>query len=477
MAEEEPVEEPESLWEKVLAEHRASAQETKDRDDYRVFILGSPADGKEKVLASLKGAADDDEELVETHGLGFSFCEFKDKPIGEDEDVRVRLLLTVLEKESMQCLLPAYFLRPNSSLRGKWLETAVFIITVDMSAPHSVLQTLNTWYGHLEALLAEMEKDGKDQVQKLRDKVERECDAFLQACEPASAQKKKAAVDAELVVLEKPSTDDRSSRNLQAFKKMGLFEKGNLGVPIVVVGTKMDALMRQAEATQQRSKDHYLNFIQASLRKWCVQRGAGLVYTSADKQVNCDVLREYLLLRLARIPMTAMLDSRRQLESRVPKALMGNESLFWPAFADSLPKILQLPLGSFADKKFGEVVTAPPKKDKDQDKRGVVEPFQEWLKDAKKRADEGPSLTADRADKPRQAGTKALEALRAKRRDGGDGGGGGADKTLEHTAERFFNDMIKTYQRDGNGPRASGAPRSSARTKKPADAPAAAKPP
>ena len=50
-------------------------------------------------------------------------------------------------------------------------------------------------------------------------------------------------------------------------------------------------------------KDHYykeehFDFIQQHLRKFCLQYGAALFYTSAKEDKNCDLLYKYLVHRI-----------------------------------------------------------------------------------------------------------------------------------------------------------------------------------
>lgn len=46
-------------------------------------------------------------------------------------------------------------------------------------------------------------------------------------------------------------------------------------------------------------KDDNMNdYVQYYLRKWCLQYGATLVYTSAKENINCDVLQNVFLTQI-----------------------------------------------------------------------------------------------------------------------------------------------------------------------------------
>jgi len=66
----------------------------------------------------------------------------------------------------------------------------------------------------------------------------------------------------------------------------------NLGVPIVVVGLKADAVKCETFEAEQGSQ-----YLQQFLRRFCLQHGASLVYTSSNMEANVVLLHRYLLHR------------------------------------------------------------------------------------------------------------------------------------------------------------------------------------
>ena len=49
-------------------------------------------------------------------------------------------------------------------------------------------------------------------------------------------------------------------------------------------------------------KEEQFDFIQQSIRKFCLQYGASLFYTSVKEDKNCDLLYKYLVHRIYNFP-------------------------------------------------------------------------------------------------------------------------------------------------------------------------------
>ena len=74
----------------------------------------------------------------------------------------------------------------------------------------------------------------------------------------------------------------------------------NLGLDLVVVVTKTD-FMSDLEKDFDY-KDEHFDFIQQAVRKFCLQYGASLFYTSVKEDKNCDLLYKYLVHRIYHFP-------------------------------------------------------------------------------------------------------------------------------------------------------------------------------
>ena len=71
--------------------------------------------------------------------------------------------------------------------------------------------------------------------------------------------------------------------------------KVNTGCPIIVIGCKSDTLTSTTQDINQMNSN---KIIQGKIRAICLQFGAGLIYTSAEKAVNVSLLRKYIAHRL-----------------------------------------------------------------------------------------------------------------------------------------------------------------------------------
>ena len=74
----------------------------------------------------------------------------------------------------------------------------------------------------------------------------------------------------------------------------------NLGLDLVVVVTKTDYMSELEKDFDY--KDEHFDFIQQAVRKFCLQYGASLFYTSVKEDKNCDLLYKYLVHRIYNFP-------------------------------------------------------------------------------------------------------------------------------------------------------------------------------
>ncbi len=98
----------------------------------------------------------------------------------------------------------------------------------------------------------------------------------------------------------------------------------NLGVEVIVVVTKTDYV---AHLEKEDYRDEHFDFIQQAVRKFCLQYGAALFYTSVKDDKNCDLLYKYLVHRIY------------ALQFRTPALVVERDAIFIPAGWDNLKKI------------------------------------------------------------------------------------------------------------------------------------------
>jgi len=74
----------------------------------------------------------------------------------------------------------------------------------------------------------------------------------------------------------------------------------NLGLKMVVVVTKTDYMVTLEKELDYR--DEHFDFMQQWIRRFCLQFGASLFYTSVKEDKNCDLLYKYLTHRIYELP-------------------------------------------------------------------------------------------------------------------------------------------------------------------------------
>lgn len=98
-------------------------------------------------------------------------------------------------------------------------------------------------------------------------------------------------------------------------------------------------------------KEEHFDFIQQSIRKFCLQYGASLFYTSVKEDKNCDLLYKYLVHRIYNFPF------------RTPALVVEKDAVFIPAGWDNEKKISILfeNLHTMnADEYYADVIVKPP---------------------------------------------------------------------------------------------------------------------
>nr|KAF6409671.1 dynein cytoplasmic 1 light intermediate chain 2 [Rousettus aegyptiacus] len=99
----------------------------------------------------------------------------------------------------------------------------------------------------------------------------------------------------------------------------------NLGIPVLVVCTKCDAVS-VLEKEHDYREEHF-DFIQSHLRRFCLQYGAALIYTSVKEEKNLDLLYKYIVHKTYGFHFTT------------PALVVEKDAVFIPAGWDNEKKI------------------------------------------------------------------------------------------------------------------------------------------
>mmetsp|Transcript_10234 Transcript_10234/g.12810 ORF Transcript_10234/g.12810 Transcript_10234/m.12810 type:complete len:329 (+) Transcript_10234:3-989(+) len=246
------------------------------------------------------------------------------------------------------------------------LENTMVAIALDLSRPWELMQSLQKWAAVLERAVA-------------------------------SSRSKLSVGDQD--ALQNRERDYLKSRSGPENQSAGEIER-NLGLPIAIIGCKVDAM--EAETFEQQQK---LQFIQQHLRRFCLKYGAALIYTSARDGTNLDQLHRYLLHRL--YPSVFEFQDPGQVQ---------NEDLFIPSGWDSsklIQDLVQTKTSLDSEAKFETVIPPPDAKSEakntHEDDTDTLGGEEDWLSELGKRIDTR-GVAASRKPTaravPKPAGTK-----------------------------------------------------------------------
>lgn len=212
------------------------------------------------------------------------------------------------------------------------ISDTLLLITVDMSRPWNALDSLQKWAAvareHIDKL-----RVAPETLRELEHKIVKQ---FQEYTEPGSGEDgtpQRRNEEEESVLL--PLGDNTLTHNL--------------GIPIVVVCTKCDAISTLEKEHDYR--DEHLDFIQSHVRHFCLQYGASLVYTSVKEMKNLDVLYKYLVHRLYGFPF------------HCPAQVVERDAVFIPSGWDNEKKIAILHENFQTiktDDNYEDVIVKPP---------------------------------------------------------------------------------------------------------------------
>ncbi|KAK4302662.1 hypothetical protein Pmani_025263 [Petrolisthes manimaculis] len=319
----EKAEEKENLWKKILGEVQSS-ERNKLPSNKSVLVLGDNESGKTTLIAKLQG----NEDPKKGSGLEYAYIDVRD----EYRDDHTRLSVWVLDGEPVHGELLEY------AVDGDNLEHTLVLLTVSMTTPWGIMDQLHTWASTLQDHIDKLTLD----PDKFKDQQDRMTRWWQDYVEPGDE-------------LEAGSPMKRSSRNLEGGDDepvMPLPENvltRNLGLHVIVVVTKTD-YMSTLEKDFDYKEEHF-DFIQQSIRKFCLQYGAALFYTSVKEDKNCDLLYKYLVHRIYNFPF------------KTPALVVEKDAVFIPAGWDNDKKIAILYENMHTmspDDYYTDVIVKPP---------------------------------------------------------------------------------------------------------------------
>ncbi|XP_033123744.1 cytoplasmic dynein 1 light intermediate chain 2-like [Anneissia japonica] len=311
-----------NLWYSILGEVSTHSS-SKLPANKSILVLGDDESGKTSMVARLQG----NEDPKKGSGLEYTYLDVRD----EDRDDIARCGVWLLDGDDDHSRLLQFALTADN------IEDTLVILVVDMSQPWNVKASLDKWSRALSVHISRL----NIAPQKMRDLEQKLIQQFQTYVEPDSTQETSGKKSTTVV------TPNEEEQVLLPLGETTLTH--NLGVPVIVVCTKSDAVS-SLEKDFDYKIEHF-DYIQQFIRKFCLNYGAALFYISVKEEKNCGLLKKYLLHRIYNFPFNT------------PPLVVEKEALFIPLGWDTLKKIsicYENMMNIKPDDPFEDVLIKPP---------------------------------------------------------------------------------------------------------------------
>ncbi|KAL4617172.1 cytoplasmic dynein 1 light intermediate chain 1-like [Arapaima gigas] len=352
-------EDGQNLWSSILSEVSTRSR-SKLPAGKNVLVLGDDGSGKTTLMAKLQGV----EDMMKGRGLEYLHFGVHD----EDVDDHARCNAWVLDGDLYHKGLQKFAVSADS------LADSAALLVVDMSRPWTALDSLQKWASVVREYVDKLRLP----PEVVRDLEQRLVRQFQEYAEPGSdlavshQRRTPAAGDAQEDGVVLPLSDGTLAHNL--------------GIPVVVVCNKCDAIGSLEK--EHDYQDEHFDFIQAHIRRFCLQYGAALLYTSVKENKNLDVLYKYLVHRLYGFPFT------------LPAQVVEKDAVFIPSGWDNEKKIAILHENFQtlkAEDAFEDVIVKPPVRKFVHEKEVVAEDNQVFLLKLQSLLAKQPAVSGGRA--------------------------------------------------------------------------------
>ncbi|XP_043937523.1 cytoplasmic dynein 1 light intermediate chain 2 [Protopterus annectens] len=259
-------EEGQNLWSSILSEVSTRSR-SKLPSGRNILVFGEDGSGKTTLMAKLQGA----DHNKKGRGLEYLYLNVHD----EDRDDQTRCNVWILDGDLYHKGLLKFAVSADS------LKETIAIFVADMSRPWTIMESLQKWASVLREHVDKL-KVQPEEMREMEQKLIKDFQEYIEPDEgtPGSPQRRGPPVsgqDDENVIL--PLGENVLTHNL--------------GVPVLVVCTKCDG-MSILEKEHDYREEHF-DFIQSHIRRFCLQYGAALIYTSVKEEKNLDLLYRYVV--------------------------------------------------------------------------------------------------------------------------------------------------------------------------------------
>lgn len=322
-----------NIWSQILQDVQNSTKKTPPPKS--LILLGDNESGRSTLIARLKGV----DNISKAIGLEYHYIDIKD----EDRDDVPKLGVWIPDGDASSTNLLKYALNESN------IENTIVAFVVSMSNPWDIMDSLKKW----SKILTDHIKKLSIPEAKRNEYLKRQRLAFQTYQDP----------DENASLLNKKSTNLNNS--ISKNEKKDLNESidnddslllpldpsilnNNLGIPIIVIVTKSDYISILDKDMEFRIE--HFDFIQYHIRRFCLDFGAALFYTTIKEKKTYDRLYRYLIHKLYSYPFSS------------PSSVVDRELIFIPSGWDNEGKINILLENSTtikSDSDYSEIIPKP----------------------------------------------------------------------------------------------------------------------
>ncbi|KAM4722594.1 cytoplasmic dynein 1 light intermediate chain 2 isoform 2-T2 [Rhinophrynus dorsalis] len=260
--------EGQSLWSSILSDVSTSAR-SKLPTGKNILVFGEDGSGKTTLMAKLQGA----DHNKKGRGLEYLYLSIHD----EDRDDNTRCNVWILDGDLYHKGLLKFALSADS------IRETLAVFVGDMSRPWTIMESLLKWASVLREHIDKL-KLPPEELRGLEQKIVKDFQEYVEP-EPEEASSGSPQRRG-------PATSGMEDENVILPLGDNILTH-NLGIPVLVVCTKCDAVSVLEKEHDYR--DEHFDFIQSHIRRFCLQYGAALIYTSVKEEKNLDLLYKYIV--------------------------------------------------------------------------------------------------------------------------------------------------------------------------------------
>uniref|UniRef100_A0A671LL63 Dynein light intermediate chain n=1 Tax=Sinocyclocheilus anshuiensis TaxID=1608454 RepID=A0A671LL63_9TELE len=332
--------EGQNLWSSILSEV-STRSSSKLPSGKNILLFGEDGSGKTTLMSKLQGA----EHNKKGRGLEYLYLNVQD----EDRDDLTRCSVWILDGDLYHKGLLKFAVTAES------LKDSLAVFVVDMSRPWTIMESLQKWTSVLREHVDKL-KIAPEEMKEMEQSMVKAFQEYVEPEEstPASPQRRAPAAGGEDESVLLPLGDNVLTHNL--------------GIPVLIVCTKCDAV--SVLEKEHDYKEEHFDFIQSHIRRFCLQYGAGLIYTSVKEEKNLDLLYKFMVHKIYDFQFTT------------PALVVEKDAVFIPSGWDNDKKIAILHENFTTvrpEDPFEDFITKPPVRKLVHDKEISAEDEQIFL--------------------------------------------------------------------------------------------------